>query len=283
MTDTATSQADELVRAGQLQEAISALQEQVRRDPANAKNRVFLFQLMAILGQWDRAMTQLNVAAEMDASNLLMAQMCRVALNCEALRAAIFSGDRLPMVFGEPAEWVGWLVQANQMVAKGQSAAAQELRDKAYDAAPAVSGKINDTPFQWIADADSRLGPMLEAVVNGKYYWVPLNSIHELLIEPPSDLRDLVWIPASFTWTNGGQVVGLIPTRYPGSESSDDSQVKMARKTIWTECDGGWFVGSGQRMLTTDDADYPLLETRSITFDNEVVEVVEGAQEEGNG
>ena len=113
MTDTATSQADELVRAGQLQEAIDSLQEQVRRDPANAKNRVFLFQLMAILGQWDRAMTQLNVAAEMDASNLLMAQMCRVALNCEALRATIFSGERSPMVFGEPEEWVGWLVQAN--------------------------------------------------------------------------------------------------------------------------------------------------------------------------
>ena len=97
-------------------------------------------------------------------------------------------------------------------------AAAQELRDKAYEAAPAVSGKINDTPFEWIADADSRLGPMLEAVVNGKYYWVPLSAIHELLIEAPSDLRDLVWIPANFTWTNGGQVGWLIPTRYPGSE-----------------------------------------------------------------
>ena len=106
MTDSETSQADGMVRAGELQEALKSLQAQIRRDPSNAKSRVFLFQLLAVLGQWDRAMTQLNVAAELDATNLLMAQMCRVALNCEALRTEIFLGARSPILFGEPQEWV---------------------------------------------------------------------------------------------------------------------------------------------------------------------------------
>lgn len=270
MTDSAKGQAEELLRAGNLSEALKLLQDQVRHDPANAKSRVFLFQLLSVLGQWDRAMTQLNVAAEMDPINLLMAQMCRQALNCEALRAEIFAGKRSPLVFGEPSEWVGLVIQANQMAGQGQYQQSQEPRERSFEAAPAVSGKIDDTPFEWLADADPRTGPIFEVIINGSYYWVPMSNIHEMHIDAPVDLRDLVWIPAQFTWTNGGEAVGLIPTRYPGSEASDDPQIRLAKKTDWVEHEGGLFLGLGQRMLATDAGEYPLLETRQITFDNAV-------------
>ncbi|GAI96313.1 unnamed protein product, partial [marine sediment metagenome] len=79
-------QAEELLQAGQLTEALAVLEDQIRSDPANAKLRVFLFQLLSVQGDWERALTQLNVAAEIDPINLLMAQVCRAALNCEALR-----------------------------------------------------------------------------------------------------------------------------------------------------------------------------------------------------
>jgi type VI secretion system protein ImpE len=270
MTDSAKGQAEELLRAGNLSEALKLLQDQVRHDPANAKSRVFLFQLLSVLGQWDRAMTQLNVAAEMDPINLLMAQMCRQALNCEALRAEIFAGKRSPLIFGEPSEWVGLVIQANQMAGQGQYQQSQEPRERAFEAAPAVSGKIDDTPFEWLADADPRTGPIFEVILNGSYYWVPMCNIHEVHIDEPADLRDLVWIPAQFTWTNGGEAVGLIPTRYPGSEASDDPQIRLAKKTDWVEHDGGLFLGLGQRMLATDAGEYPLLEARQITFNNAV-------------
>lgn len=156
------------------------------------------------------------------------------------------------------------------------------MRDQAYEAAPAVSGKINDVPFEWIADADPRLGPVLEAIINGRYYWVPLFRIHDLLIDEPADLRDLVWVPANFTWTNGGQAVGLIPTRYPGSHASDDPQIQMARKTDWVDQGDDLYLGLGQRMFTTDSDEYPILETRHIAFDNEVVQA-DPPQESGDG
>ena len=85
--------AEELLRQGRLSDAFAALKEQVRKEPANAKLRVFLFQMFAVLGDWERALTQLNAAAEMDASTLAMAQMYREALNCEALRADARVGD----------------------------------------------------------------------------------------------------------------------------------------------------------------------------------------------
>jgi type VI secretion system protein ImpE len=42
----------------------------------------------------------------------------------------------------------------------------------------------------------------------------------------------------------------------------------MARKTDWKERKDGTASGIGQRMLTTDQGDYPILEVRSIEFDH---------------
>ena len=276
-------QAQELLKQGQLAESLEQLQQQVRKDPSDAKLRVFLFQLLSVMGQWERAITQLNVAAELEPLNLPMAQMCRGALNSEALRAEIFSGRRSPVIFGEPEQWMSWMIQANQLLAQGHHEQAGQLRDRALEAAPAVSGRINDQPFEWVADADPRTGPILEAVINSRYYWVPLVRVHELTMEPPSDLRDMVWTPAQIKWTNGGESIALIPTRYPDSQTSEDGQIQLSRKTDWVDRGGGVSVGLGQRILATDQEDYPLLEVRSIVFDNEVDDTGEGGPiEEGS-
>ena len=96
------------------------------------------------------------------------------------------------------------VVQANQLAySDGQLAQARELRAKAFEAAPAISGTINEKPFEWLADADMRLGPILEAIVDGRYFWIPFQNIREIEIEKPQDLRDLVWTPAKFTWSSG--------------------------------------------------------------------------------
>ena len=53
-------QAEERLRSGNLEEALADLQAQIRKDPANPKLRVFLFQVLCLTGQWDRAVTQLG-------------------------------------------------------------------------------------------------------------------------------------------------------------------------------------------------------------------------------
>ncbi|UCG49917.1 MAG: tetratricopeptide repeat protein [Phycisphaerales bacterium] len=274
-------QTEELVQAGQLDEALAALQTQIRGEPANAKLRVFLFQLLSVMGDWERALTQLNVAVELDPINSLMAQVCRTALSCEALRSEIFAGKRSPLVFGEPAEWVGWLVQASQMAAEGKYRASQELRDRAFEAAPAVPGSVDGKGFEWIADADSRLGPVLEAIVEGKYYWIPFTAVRRVAIEKPTDLRDVVWIPAYFTWVNGGESTGLIPARYPESHASAESAIRLGRKTEWIEREGGLYIGLGQRMFATDDGEFPLLQIRQIDLESPETDAQGGETEDG--
>ena len=72
------SQAEQVLRDGDPELALRLLTDQVRANPADAKLRVFLFQLLCVLGRWDRALNQLNVAGELDASTLAMVQTYRV-------------------------------------------------------------------------------------------------------------------------------------------------------------------------------------------------------------
>ena len=257
--------AKELVQQAKLTDALQALTLEVRSAPNDPKLRVFMFQLLAVMGQWERAANQLQVCNDQDPKTLLMAQVCGPALAAENLRAEIFAGKRTPLLLGEPEEWIGWLLQADKHFAEGQYAAAAELREKAFEAAPATSGAINGVPFEWLADADQRFGPMLEAIVDGKYYWVPFSRLKQVTLDAPSDLRDLVWIPGILTLSAGAQKVALIPVRYPGTEKSGDGPAMLARKTDWTD-KGGIGVGIGQRVLATDASETPLLEVRTITF-----------------
>lgn len=258
--------AKELLQLGKSDEALARLQDEVRNNPADAKLRTFLFQLFSVLGQWDRAETQLKVLAEMNADTMMLAHIFEPVLLCERVRAEVFAGNRTPLLFGEPAEWMGLLAQANILVAQGEFAAAAELRNQAFEAAPTSAGKIDGDPFEWIADADSRLGPMLEAFIDGKYYWVPFCRIQKIESEAPSDLRDLVWLPVQFTWTNGGTAVGHIPSRYAGTEKSPEDALRLARKTDWQTKPGETFLGLGQRILATDANEHPLLGCRCIEF-----------------
>lgn len=257
----------ELINEGRLADALAALQDLIRKDAGNAKYRTFLFQLLAVSGQWNRALTQLNVVAELDALTLPMVQTYREAVQCEALRGEIFSGARAPLIFGEPLPWLAMMMEALRLDAAGNPDGAAEVRARAFDQAQAVGGSIDGQRFEWLADADPRLGPVLEVILNGRYFWVPLQRIARIDIEAPTDLRDAVWTPASFVWTNGAKTVGLIPTRYNDSVATGDEALMLARRTDWGGAGPFEGHGLGQRMLATDAGEYALMDVRTIEFD----------------
>ena len=258
--------AQELIAAGDPQAALQSLQQQVRAKADDVKLRIFLFQLLCVLGQWQRALTQLQVCGELDAGTLAMVNTYREALQCEAVREAVFAGKTTPHAFGQPQAWVAWLAEALQADARGDATQAARLRQQAFDDAPATSGTLNGEPFEWIADADSRLGPVLEAVINGRYCWVPFTALAKVVVEPPSDLRDLVWSAAHLEFPNGGATVALIPSRYAGSGASGDAALQMSRKTEWLPIGGDYFRGLGQRLLSTSASEPGLLEVREIVL-----------------
>jgi type VI secretion system protein ImpE len=248
------------------------LRKMIQKQPQRSDLRIFLFQLYCVQGEWIKAGTQLEVLLELDPSSKPMVETYREALRCEALRREVFDGKRSPLVLGKPDDWLAMLIEALRVDAEGRPDAAAQLRARALEAAPTTSGKLDDTPFEWLADADGRLGPVIEAIINGKYYWVPVSRLIRIEIEKPADLRDFVWAPATLTLENGAANVALIPTRYPGTEREENAALRLARATDWREQPGGAFHGVGQRMLTTDQAEVALLDVRVIALDTVPVE-----------
>jgi type VI secretion system protein ImpE len=266
MTTTAPA-AEAALRAGDAAGALKLLTDQVRSKPQDAALRTFLFQLLAVTGQWDRALNQLAVASELDPATLPMAQTYREAIFCEQLRQQVFAGTKVPLLFGEPEPWIALLIESLLRAGRGDHAAAAKLRAQALDEAPASGGRLDDRPFAWIADADSRLGPVLEAVINGRYYWLPFNRLSQVSLEAPADLRDAVWMPAHFTFANGGETVGLVPVRYPDTDVAQGDALALSRRTEWREDEHGVWRGEGQRVLCTDAEEAALMDVRTIVID----------------
>ena len=267
---------------------VDDLRRMIQKQPQRSDLRVFLFQIYCVQGEWIKAATQLDVLLELDPSSKPMVETYREALKCEALRREVFDGKRSPLVLGAPQDWLAMMIEALRVDAEGRPDAAAELRARALEAAPATSGKLDDAPFAWLADADSRLGPVIEAIINGKYYWVPVSRLLRIEIEKPADLRDFVWAPATLTLENGAASVALIPTRYPGTERESEPALRLARATDWREQPGGAWHGVGQRMLTTDQSEVALLDVRVAELDTVPVQdtaspTADTSHESGNG
>lgn len=257
---------EECLQSGDISGALDSLKIQVRKHPADVKYRIFLFQLLAILGEWDSALTQLNVAGELDSSALAMMHMYRDVITCEVFREQVFKGEKEPIFLGKPETWSALWIQALKLHSSGQYEKAQTLKLEALDAVTDTSGTIDGDSFEWIADADSRLGPVLEVILEGRYLWTPFANIQSIIIEPPEDLRDMIWLPAQFRWQNGGESYGLIPGRYPESYRYDDPQITLSRKTDWDKFEPDTWQGKGQRVFMTENKDYSLFDIRHIEF-----------------
>ena len=169
---------------------------------------------------------------------------------------------------GEPEPWIASLQDALRLDAEGETAAAEASRSHALESAPARSGTIDGTDFEWLCDADGRIGPIFEAIVNGRYTWIPQTVVQTVTIPAPRELVDSVWSEAVFRLTNGGETGAMMPVRYPGSESADDGRLRLARLTSFEGAEDGTQVGLGQRLFATEEDDHPLLQTRQIEFNS---------------
>lgn len=267
---------EDLLREGETDQALIELKKIIQKNPAEPKHRIFLFQLLSVFGKWESALHQLQILGELDASALGLAALYSSAVRCEQLRSQVFSQGVKPTIFGEPQRWLALMCHAIELDAHSQHAQAAKLRHEALELAPASSGEIltrdqKHCRFQWLCDADRRFGPVIEAIIQGKFYLVPMERIQNITFEPPTDLRDLIWSKAVFTWINGGQLPALIPVRYPGSETSLDSKVQLAATTLWAtgatvESNDPSQIGLGQRLYATDQEDIPILQIQRIQF-----------------
>lgn len=258
--------ADDLLRAGDLAGARAALVEVVRAEPSNEQARMFLFQLLALLGEWDKARRQLDTLAQLSGEAQMLAVAYGQAIDAERVRADVFAG-RVRARQHVASDWAEGIVDAIEHFGNGRVDAGIDARDAAFDAAPETPGDLDGEAFDWIADGDSRFGPSFEAIIGGRYGIQPFDQVERIKSEGPADLRDIMWYPVQIAFRNGQSVAAMLPVRYPGSEASADPAEQLARATSWRDEPWG-AAGSGQRLWTlSTGSEHGLLALRTLGFE----------------
>ncbi len=260
------SDADTLLAQGDLDGTRAALVAMVKANPSDIRARMFLFQLMAVLGEWDKAETQLRSLTQTSPEAEMLSAAYAPMLRAQKERSDAFTGKAsVPLLFPGPA-WLSDVAASIEAFGRGDTATGEAKREAAFSAAPDTPGTFNGTKIEWIADSDPRFGPCFEAFVGGRWGLVAFESVRELKSEGPEDLRDRVWLPMELTLKDGAAFSGFLPVLYPGSETHSEVGIKLGRTTEWTDEPSG--AGLGQKVWTTDTGeDIDILSLRKLTID----------------
>lgn len=232
--------AAELYRDGKLKEAIQALGAEIRDNPTDLRRRTFLFELLCLAGEYERASKHLSLLSSTSPDAEIGAIVYRSALVAERERQNAFEKKQYPTT-------------DSQVTGK------------------ALSGTLNGRAFHSIEDADPRIGMRFEVFVAGEYVWLPMEYVVSIKLQAPRFLRDTIWCNAlidtspQFGEKKFGEV--LIPAIYPLSWQNADDQVKLGRSTEWQDSEEGG-IPVGQRMLVLDGEEaIPFLEVRELLID----------------
>lgn len=231
-----TPSARELYATGRTDAAIDALGAELRSHPTDTQRRTFLFELLAMTGQYDRAEKQLDVLARAGGPTQAGTMLYRAAIAAERVREHMFATGDFP---DAPAP-------------------------------PPPGGTVDGRAFGTIEDADPRLGARLEVIAGGRYLWIPFAYISAVRIEAPKQLRDVRWVSARVATNESvrdmelGEV--LLPMLTPAAWRHADEDVRLGRVTDWDEQPDGSFVPAGQKVVRIDGEYVPLLQIRELQF-----------------
>lgn len=251
-------------KAGQLQAAIDAQLAEVKAAPGDFNRRLFLFELSAFAGDLDRAKRQIEMLTYDTPEMQIAVGVYRLALDSEEVRRALFAKGQPPQFFAPPPDHVAKRLEAITELRSGRPANAAKLLQEANDAAPAISGQFNGNEFDGLRDGDDLLGPVLEVFNNGRYFWLPLELVSSVALNPPKFPRDLLWAPARVTLKDGTTGDVLLPTLYPNSHSHADDAVKLGRSTDWLAPAEGMTQGVGAKTFLVGEDAASLLDWREL-------------------
>ena len=234
----------------------------VQAAPSDIGARSALWQIFGLRGEFDRARLQLEALVSFDSSWAMEAEACQGLLQAETQRQRVLRGEEPPVCLGEPPPWFE-TVRAGLALLPGAPAQAAALLLQAQMDSEARAGTVNGQPFEWLCDGDARLGPCVEVMTKGRYFWLPWSRVRSIVTRPPTELRDRMWAHALVEIGDEGSIELFLPARYPDPE--DDDQ-RMSRTTVWREIGENAYTGLGQKTLVTDQGETGFLDVRELRF-----------------
>ncbi len=243
--------ASEMIQAGDLAGARTALTEAVKRAPTDGRARFALAEVLILQGELERADTHLDLASTQDPSWGMLVALQRQLVRAAKHRDEVFAAGRSPDLVTAPTPAVETALRILTESRAGGDAAA--LREAADVETPELTGVCDGRPFSTLRDGDDRTADVLELMTStGKYVWAGWSEVVSLQLRPVERPRDLVWRAADLELRDGPTGVVYLPMTYSAPAAELTDPLRLARETDWTER-AGLTCGLGQRCLLVGD------------------------------
>jgi type VI secretion system protein ImpE len=258
----------QLLDEGRLAEAVARTEAVVAVHPDDLPARAALFDLLAFVGELDRAAEQLDTVERLDPrpEAVTGVRVYRALLAAERARQPGPGKPFAPRFFSPPPEDIALHREAIELCVRGHPDQARAVLERAEALAEARRGDGVGAAPGVVRDADDLFAPVLEVVTAEGYFWVPWEAVRFLQTPPPASLRDLLWAPARLATDDGRLAEVYLPNLYPGSARHPDPAVRLGRVTVWDEIGAGIVRAAGQKLCLVDGEPLPLLAVGEARF-----------------
>ncbi len=267
----------QLIRNAELTKARQQLIQEVKKAPGDTALRTHLFQVLLLLGEWDKALVHLNALAKDDKASHMAHGVYTGLIRAEQERSGVAKLRKEPSFLPGRPVYADLYFKAVEVAAQGEKELAATLFDRIGAATPLISGTVNQEPFSGFSDTDTLLNGFLEAMEYDRYLWIPFEAIREITVQSPQTLIDLIWTKGSVTTWEGLTMACFFPVLYPLSHCHTDHRVKMGRMTDWQILAGPYARASGQHVFRIGERDIPLLEIETVMFNKPVTREIRSA------
>jgi len=260
-----TPQVQELLDADRLEEAIAAMNAEVRAKPTDIDRRVRLAELLCISGNLERADTILDAVSDLDPGTAIGVSLFRQLVRGEQARQAYYRQGAPPAFLAAPDPVSELEMRAALLLRSGDVAGAAELVEKRDAARAPVAGMADDVAFDDLRDLDDLSAGHLEILTStGKYYWVPTSSVISIEFRAPERPRDLIWRRVGLSVANGPDGEVYMPCVYESAASTPAQ--RLGHTTDFAGDEGAIVQALGLRSFLVGEDCKSVLELGEIRF-----------------
>lgn len=260
-----TTDVQELLYSDQLDEAIAAMNVEVKNDATSVDKRALLAELLCFAGNLDRADVILNAISDIDPGAAIGVAMFRQLVRAEQARQQFYNEGRLPEFHTKPDAVLELELRAAVAVREGSLAEAGALLAEREAVRTPLAGIADSVPFDDFRDLDDLNAAHIEVLTTtGKYFWIPTASIASIEFRKPDKRRDLLWRRANLSVNEGPDGEVFVPAIYYSKNASPGH--RLGHLTDFAGEAGGAMLGKGLREFALGDQARTILELTKIQF-----------------
>jgi type VI secretion system protein ImpE len=229
-------------------DAAELVKSHVKSSPTDKEARHLYIDLLILLGEYERADAQCNLAAGLAPEDTMGFALLRNQLRAMAAREAWFADAAVPEFPQGPSDLDKAAVQLGLAHRAGAANEATAILEGLEGLRGERAMLWNGRPVSDIRDLDDRIPHALEVIMTGgAYLWVDFAKIASVRLEPIARPRDLAFRRAELTLIDGAAAPVLLPAIYHGT--AGDEKLLLGRETVWVTESSGMTTGRGQRCL----------------------------------